>query len=271
MKIIDDIKEKQKIAYDILDYFASFCDNNELEYRLAYGTLLGAIRHKGFIPWDDDVDVMMTRGEYNKLVSLMKHQEHPYYKFLSMQTNKNYFAPLAKMYDDRTSLIQEYGQEEPTPYGVYIDIFIVDNLPDNEQEAENYYKKSVTLRLLWGMSIRQFSSKTKKVSSRFFRIPVMILCKLVGYKKWLRLYDNYASKYYGNTRHAGIVLMGEGLKKEYHEIDMYHDYSLKEFNGRLYKCPKECDAYLTSMYGDYMTLPPVESRKVHLNRAFWKD
>lgn len=271
MRIIDDIKEKQQIAYGVLDYFASFCESNGLEYRLAYGTLLGAIRHKGFIPWDDDVDVMMMREDYNKFVSLMTHQKHPYYKFLSMQNNKKYFAPLAKMYDDRTSLVQEYGQEEPTPYGVYIDIFIVDNLPDNKQEAVKYYKKSVTLRLLWGMSIRQFSSKTRKASNTLFRLPVMCLCKLVGYKRWLKIYDKYASKYFGKTKHAGIILMGEGVNKEYHEVDMYYDYSLNEFNGRLYKCPKDSDAYLTSMYGDYMTLPPVEDRKIHLNKAYWKD
>lgn len=270
MKLIDDIKEKQKIAYDILDYFATLCDSNKIEYMLAYGTLLGAVRHKGFIPWDDDVDVMMLRDEFNKFVSIMKENNHPYYKLISMQNNKEYFAPLAKLYDDRTLLIQEYGQEERTQYGVYIDIFIVDFLPDDSGDAQKYYKHSSLLRLFWGMSIRTYTSSTRKKLSKFLRIPVMFFCKLVGYQRWLRKYDNYASKYNGLTKHAGIVLMGEGYKKECHNIEMYQNCSLVEFGGKFFKGPKDCDVYLTSMYGDYMTLPPVEDRKIHLNKAFWK-
>lgn len=271
MRQITDIKEKQQIALGVLNFFADYCENNNIRYSLAYGTLLGAVRHKGFIPWDDDVDVMMLREEYEKFISRYDNDSHSYYKLLSMHTNRDYFAPLAKMYDDRTIVHQEYGQIERIPYGVYIDIFIVDKLPNNIQEASLFYKKSQRMRTAWGLSVRKFSAPSRNLLRRVTAALLMIPCKALGFRFFLKQYDRWASKYESeNTSSAGIVLYGEGIEKEYMPLSFFNDVIDAPFEDSVFKIPLQYDAYLTQMYGDYMKLPREEDRKYHPGKSYWK-
>lgn len=271
MKVITDLKEKQSIAFGILKYFKEFCQKNNIQFFLAYGTLLGAARHKGFIPWDDDVDIMMLRSEYKKLLACMECNSHPYYKLLSMHNNIEYFAPLAKLYDDRTLLLQEYGQDEKVPYGVYIDVYIIDNMPDDYGQAAIQYKKAEGIRAKWGLSVKKISAKSSNVIRYIARVPVSLVMKMIGYKHFLKKYDELASQYDQiDTHHKGIIIYGEGLKKEYFEATMFLNPSIISFEGIEFAAPSDIHGYLTQMYGDYMTLPPVEQRKVHPNKVFWK-
>lgn len=271
MKAITDIKERQKIALDILLFFRDFCDKNDIQFFLAYGTLLGAVRHKGFIPWDDDVDIMMTRAEYKKLLACLNKLDHPYYKFLSMHNNEKYFAPLAKMYDDRTLLIQGYGQDEKVEYGIYVDVFIIDNLPDGYNEAEKLYKKSQRIRGQWGLSVRKLSVRSSSWLHYIVRVPVSLVYKALGYKYYLKKYDQLASSLENeDSNHAGIIIYGEGLKKEYCEKSMFSNPSIVSFEGVEFNAPADVDTYLTQMYGNYMQLPPEDDRKVHPCKVYWK-
>ena len=271
MKAITDLKEEQRISFEILTYFKEFCQKNDIQFFLAYGTLLGAARHKGFIPWDDDVDIMMLRSEFRKLLKCMEKDTHPYYKLLSMHNNKEYFAPLAKLHDDRTLLIQEYGQDEKVPYGIYVDVYIIDNMPDDYKEAAKQYKKAEKIRANWGLSVKKISAKSSNIIRHFARVPISIVMKMIGYKHFLRQYDQHASQYdQDNTHHKGIIIYGEGLKKEYFDETMFLAPSKILFEGVEFSAPSDVHGYLTQMYGDYMKLPPVEQRKVHPNKVFWK-
>lgn len=271
MRQITDIKEKQQIALGVLKYFADYCTSNKISYSLAYGTLLGAVRHKGFIPWDDDVDVMMLREEYEKFINSYNNESHPYYKLLSMHTNRDYFAPLAKMYDDRTLVNQEYGQIEKIPYGIYIDIFIVDRLPNSFQEASFFYKKTQYMRTAWGLSIRKYSTPSSNWLRRLSSILLMIPCKALGFRYFLKRYDKLSRNYENNnTNYAGIVLFGEGIEKEYMPLSFFYNLTDTSFEDSFFKIPLQYDAYLTQMYGDYMMLPKEEDRKIHPCKSFWK-
>ena len=271
MKAITDIKERQKIALDILLFFRDFCEKNSIHFFLAYGTLLGAVRHSGFIPWDDDVDIMMTRKEYRKFIACLDKMDHPYYKFLSMHNNEKYFAPLAKLYDDRTLLIQEYGQDEKVEYGVYVDVYIIDNLPDDYTQAEMLYRKSEKIRRNWGLSARQIKARSTTWLRYIIRVPVSLYYKLVGYKYYLKKYDQLASSLAEiQTDHAGIIIYGEGLKKEYFSVEMFDCPSHVYFEGIQFNAPKNVEIYLSQMYGNYMQLPPEGDRKVHPCKVFWK-
>lgn len=270
MKAISDIKERQEIALGVLLYFREFCEQHHIQFFLAYGTLLGAVRHKGFIPWDDDVDVMLTRPEYEKFVRVWSNDEHPYYKFMSMETDKEYFAPLAKMYDDRTLVLQEYGQIEKKKHGIYIDVYVIDKLPDDFSVAATYYRKCQKVRKQWGMAVRKFSVPYSSVLHFIGRVPYMIYCKSFGSKFYMRKYNFLAQKYKNeNTNHSGIVIYGEGLKKEFFEDKMFATPSIVEFQGTKFDAPSDVDAYLKQMYGDYMELPPVGERKIHPSKTFW--
>lgn len=271
MKAITDIKERQSIALGVLLYFKEFCEKNHIRFFLAYGTLLGAVRHKGFIPWDDDVDVMMLRSDYQLFINKWSNDEHPYYHFMSMDTDKDYFAPLAKMYDDRTLLIQNYGQIEKKKYGIYIDVYVIDKLPDDMREAKLFYNRCQKVRLQWGMAIRRYSAPSSSLFNKIGRIPYMTFCKCIGSKRLMQKYNDLAQKYNEKkTGYSGIVIYGEGIEKEFFPDDMFSNPSIVNFEGVDFYAPSKINDYLSQMYGDYMTLPPVAERKIHPSNTFWK-
>ena len=121
--------EIQKTANSILVFLKEICDSHSIKFYLAYGTVLGAVRHHGFIPWDDDIDVYFTRQEYNKLLNVMQKTESPY-KIMSVITDDVYCHPLTKLVDTRTQMDWHIVRVKPN-YGVWIDLYILDNVPDN--------------------------------------------------------------------------------------------------------------------------------------------
>lgn len=120
------IQDVQKLEFDILKYIKKVCDENKINYYLAYGTLIGAVRHHGFIPWDDDIDIMMPREDFIKFVESTNKDKHDYFKVVCRENNTNFTAPLPKVIDSRTKLTQHYGFIEKVDLGVYVDIFILD-------------------------------------------------------------------------------------------------------------------------------------------------
>jgi lipopolysaccharide cholinephosphotransferase len=272
MTEIKDIRERQLIALDTLKYFNAFCQANKITYMLAYGTLLGAVRHKGFIPWDDDIDIMMHRNDYNKFIALYKNSIHPRYKLMSMHTDKNYFAPLAKLCDNNTVLIQDYKLIENTELGIYIDIFIIDAIPDSKIKALIFYTNCKILRFLWGMSVRQFFAKSSTFLNFILRVPISLVCKFIGFRFFLNLYDRYSQKYNGYiTQNLGVVIFGEGINRERNNRSNLYDYSTVFFEGIKFNAPKNCHSYLKQMYGNYMQIPKIEDRIQHRNIVYWKS
>lgn len=271
MTEICDTREIQLLALGVLKHFKKFCDENEIPFMLAYGTLLGAVRHRGFIPWDDDVDVMMHRFDYNRLMNLYDNTKNKTFKLISMHNNKRYFAPLAKMYDDRTLLVQNYNQVEKTELGVYIDIFIIDSVPDIKTKAYYFYKCSVFIRFLWGMSVRKLYPKSSTFIKTLLRIPLSIFCKLIGFRFFLKLYDRYSQIFNRTkTNSLGVVIFSEGYNKEIQDKGNYKNYSKIIFENIEFNAPYDTNKYLTQMYGNYMLIPSLENRIQHRNKIYLK-
>ena len=255
------LKEKQQVELGVLIRFKEICEKYNLRYSLAYGTLLGAVRHKGFIPWDDDIDVMMPRPDYLKFVSVFNSECYgSKYGLVSMHNNYEFFAPLSKMYDTTTLVIQQYGQIEKTPYGVYVDIFIIDGLPASSDEI--FYSNAEKLRFKWGLANRKlFQRKSKNIINYLGGNALSLFYKIRGYLYFRDEYDKYASQFeYDSSEYVAVVIYGEGIKKEKMNAVEMRERSEVEFEGVAFQAVKNPRKYLEQMYGDYLSLPPEDQR-----------
>ena len=234
---------------------------------MTYGSLLGTVRHKGFIPWDDDIDVMVLRTDVEKLKRCFNNER---YGIMNYSIDKKYFSPLLKVYDKHTELIQNYGQVEGINLGVYVDVFVLDNVPIDPCAREVFYKKAERKRFEWSLSCRKFSAKSRNLLRSILGGLVSIPFKLIGYHYFAKRYDRFASSL-TNTGAYGIVVYGEGFSKEY----VYSLDDLKGitdvFEGIPVCIPTPYKEVLTKCYGDYMKLPPVEERKKHLSNAYYNS
>ncbi len=250
--------EVKKCEIDILNYFADLCEAEGLKYYLAYGTVLGAVRHKGFIPWDDDIDVMMPREDFEKVIHIKKNSR---YEILSCVTNRNFDAPLAKIIDKETILYQSYNQVDKKQLGIYIDIFVLDGLPERNMESQVFYKNAERLRCFWGLSVRKVKSRSRNLMIAVVKTFVSIPFRIMGGNFWSNILYRYAGKYtYVDAIYTGVVCFGEGNKKERINKSVIEPGTYIFFEDLKYRVPSNWNLYLTNMYGNYMDLPPLKER-----------
>lgn len=258
MKPID-LKEQKQILLNILVKIDKFCEENNLRYSLGGGTLLGAVRHKGFIPWDDDVDIMMPRPDYDKFV----HNFNGYDKDLTCiayEIDRQYLYPFGKVYQNKTIL------EEPltsNKHGIFIDIFPLDGFPSNIPERKRYLKSLYFWRMLLYIKTLKYNGTferfIKKTIASF--IPAPFLQKII--QKKMTKYPFSTSQYRGAV--SGIY-----AEKECYEHSVFEEYTEIQFEGYHFKAIKNYDSYLRQHYGDYMQLPPAEQQiSQHTNAAYW--
>ena len=266
MKNID-FEELKQIELDILKFVADFCNKNELKYFLAYGTLIGAIRHKGFIPWDDDIDIWMPRDDYNKLMDIFNQSETCHYKLLR-PNDKCSYHPYVKVIDTRTVKIEEDYKYKNGNLGVDIDIFPLDGQPTDDNEYIKWYNK--LQRYYWAYPFL-FLKHCKKIK-RIIGIPII---KLIsgGKKNILNKTAQLHLKYpYSKTDFVGSIESCYNTKCDRYKKEWFDQTIEFEFEGATFKVPSEYDKILTQIYGDYMQLPPEEKRITHhSNKCYWVD
>ena len=261
MKVIN-FDELKSIQLDLLQKTVDFCENNNLRYFLCGGTLIGAIRHKGYIPWDDDIDIAMPRPDYDKFMKTF-NQSGNYYQVVNPDINPKYEYCFTKVFDNRT-VLKELHYPGDT-FGVYIDIFPADGV----NGASQIYK-IMLLRKLLNTKRANYYHRTlfKKLINTIGKILLLpfsahqIAC-------WM---DKECRKYiFGSVPKAGVIANpfgpGEMVDKSVFDSDIYQD-----FEGHRYRVPVGYDIWLRSVYGDYMQLPPEEHRVTHHTfEAWWKE
>ena len=258
----------KQIQISILDAITDICLENDLHYSLGYGTLIGAVRHKGFIPWDDDIDIFLLRSEYNTLIRVLKNQDkYPWLSIVDDENTKGYYYPFAKAVDNRTVAKME---DNVTPHGIWVDIFPIDGIPADEKECTKHLKKCLLYRAFIIAMTTDFSSKEALKKSGIKRIFAFV-GNLYGKERMLQAYKKQIVKYSAEkTGFAGCMSTPYILKERF-PIELYKDYLSLPFEGRKFQVIKEYDQFLTRLYGAYMTLPPENKRTEHHITAWYKD
>lgn len=250
--------ELKAIELDILKNVDQYCKDNKLTYYLAYGTLLGAIRHNGFIPWDDDIDIKMPRKDYERFIESFSLKGFSVY---SHRHTKNYLYPFAKVSNDKTVLIEKSHRKPFEGLGVYIDVFPVDNLPDNRVLRYICTGISRIFRYIY-ISKTINVDKTQKISRYVTSKLIRLVTSLISTHSILLMWDKLLMKYQNNKQFLGCMVWGYG-KREVMRSEEVLPPSHAYFEGCQFSAPYNADYYLKTLYNDYMKLPPTEKQVTH--------
>lgn len=270
MRKIEKLEELKKIQLDILMSLHGFCMSHNIQYSLAAGTLIGAVRHKGFIPWDDDIDVYMLREEYNKLITLFPKEYEGKYSLLCLETDNNWYRSFGKLVDVRTVEIEK-TRNKYKGMGIGIDIFPIDDVPDDDEQWKKYDKKRRFIRDMFTIKTLCYSNKRGLVKNMVIFMGRILLMPF-PFSYLSKLMDRYSKKNNGQ----GYAHVYENSWGVYNSKRPWLKKDLKEvidaeFEGKIVKIMKGYDDYLTTVYGDYMQLPPEEKRvSHHAFTAYWK-
>ena len=251
------------VQLNILNYFVKVCEENNLQYYLCGGTLLGAIRHHGFIPWDDDIDVFMPRPDYRKLLDL--NIQSPFE--LRYFSKGNSLQPFIKIVDTST-LAQEKNSTFPS--AIWIDIFSIDGLFGNNLLNKLHFKlvKFLRYRTYFALRPEGLSPRAKFL---------MTIINLLHIKKesvnrffcyWTEFFASI--KKYDQSKYIGGINWGYGPQERMKRNDLEPIVKV-EFEGKKYNAPIGYDIYLRNLYGNYMKLPPKEQRRSHAMKAWKKE
>lgn len=263
----------KKRMKDILNYFITYCDNHGLRYFCSQGTALGVMRHHGFIPWDDDVDVMMPRPDYEKLLKMFKNDASCNYELVTPYNTPNYYLPFAKLIDKQSTIIER--RKIPCTLGLFIDIFPINGMPESEVEINlisdaycNYRQRltEVSSRegifdILYFLLTGQFSRVKRSIIHIFKRTK----CR----KDILNKLQEIGEKYpYGSSSSVSV----EDSDTIYHPFpkEWLEPPVMMAFDELKVAMPCKSDDYLKHAYGDYMQYPPVDQRiNNHMESLFY--
>ncbi|MBP5561248.1 MAG: LicD family protein [Muribaculaceae bacterium] len=260
MKKINTVAELRQVQMGILDTVAQFCDTHGLVYFLSSGTLLGAVRHGGYIPWDDDIDLYMPRESYDRFLDSF-HDDSGTYAVLQPGADKRYYYTFAKVVDTRTTLIED----EVSGYeiGIYIDIFPVDGAPEDMHEREQLFKRKKLLYKIRRCKIADSNPLDSTLAYWCYRLlPVSVAWLDKRIDRLVRAHAG--STVVGNLTEAGPLRAASCFPASC--IDGQVDIT---FEGKMYKTMTGYKQYLELTYGDYMTLPPEDQRVRHHFTAHW--
>lgn len=264
------IEEMRKLQISILLYVHDFCKENNIRYSLSGGTLLGAVRHKGYIPWDDDIDIMMPRPDYERFVNEFNvNNKESSLKVISSYNDIQFFQPYAKVVNTKTVLKETY-KRHIDQMGVYIDVFPIDGLPNDAQKRENYWNFIEKQKNISTAVYENDNSKEKGIK----KIARKFLYLIFSFRK-ANFYANKLHRYGMKNSFEGSKFIANSIfgyhKKETMPGSLFDGFVELDFEGRKFMAVADWKIYLTNLFGDYMKLPPVEQQvSKHDFEAWWR-
>ncbi len=259
-------QELKQEALNVLSAVDAFCRDNNIKYYLMFGTLIGTVRHQGYIPWDDDIDIGMFRSDYERFIKTFSMPSNEM-RVLHAGNNKGHVYNFAKVISTRTVCLEKGNDQE---LGVFIDVFPIDPVPDDTRTRNRLLKKIYfytdikTLKHLWIRKERSFLKNLVVAAGNILKIIP---------DRWLVRKIDKLHKFSSDEKTQFVSTMTCSYKER--EIWLRSDFDKVvelNFEGNLYYAPIGYDNILTTTYGDYMVLPPVEKRVTHHDfKAYWKQ
>lgn len=255
-----------KIAKEI----KRICDKNNIDYILDSGTLLGAVRHKGFIPWDDDMDMAMTSENYKKFIEACKTDLGEEFFLQTWETDKYYPLPYAKIRLNGTKFLENVFEKAQMHQGIFVDIFQYNVWPKNKRKQKRIWRKRLYLHAMIMMKCHYLKFKSKKLWHYLLKIVLFTCIKFLSLfhskqsliNKYNKLNDKYnkleSNELYEQTMNIrfGYWVVPKSCFEKFTDL---------KFEDDTFKCPENYDVYLRKVYGDYMTPPPEEKRAIGHN------
>ncbi len=266
------LTEMQNRLLDMLKYFHEFCTQNDIRYYVVGGTTLGAVRHDGFIPWDDDIDVGLPRNDYERLIELFPKNGNKYIIESVYSDDVNFCYSFSKIYDTSTTMIE--NTTKSLRRGIYIDIFPLDGVGNTKEEVITTYKPIGKKKDMLSLRTIKINSKRKWYKNIALWIIQHIPEKILSEKKLcLEINELCKKKSYDDCEIVGN-LVGAWGRKEIMSKNMFGKPTLHKFENIEVNIQENFDGYLTHLYGDWRKLPPEEKRVSHhdyeldLNHSF---
>lgn len=257
----EQLKKAQSLLQKILDEVNRICEDNNIKYFLHYGTLIGAIRHNGFIPWDDDIDICMSRENYNKFCLVAKEKLQEEFILQNEDTDEFFGGCYSKVILKNTKWIENNARDTKRKFvGLFIDIFPLDAIPENEKLQKKQMLAYKIINMLICAKLDYSASAYKEKNRFLYKISKII--SVFFSLKYLKTKRRLLILKYSKTDSPLVTSIAfyecSITRKEYIENLTKHI-----FEGKQYYIPIEYDRMLKSIYGNYMSLPPIEKRVNH--------
>lgn len=272
-KIEVDINQYKETTLKVLEFFVNFCEQHHLRYYVAYGSAIGAVRHHGFIPWDDDVDVAMPRPDYECFVSICQTADLGKYELVTPQNTHGYYLPIAKLCDKDTTLLEK--KHYRCIIGSYIDIFVIDGMANDPKILEetgriyNYYYRMLEL----ANSYYSFSDLYKfYIKRRRLRIVFSYLKYALNRKKYTKMaiqgIEEISHRYSYETHDMTIIYPRIYGDREFCPKAWLEGCTMMAYETLQVALPSNYEQWLNQLYGDYMKLPPENQRHYQHSKAY---
>lgn len=260
---LTDLHTMQDMLRDLMQELHLICEANGLSYSLTDGTLLGAVRHQDIIPWDDDIDIIMPRPDFNKLIEIIQNEYSDKYTFF-YYPKKNYIYPYGKFCKNGTILYENALEKKYSKLGLYIDVFPLDGLPEmSDEEMDALFAKALKYKRLTGKAAGKITPSPVWWKKGFVVVRWLykLILQIFGYKYFLKKQIKLATRYsFEDCDTVGFIPPWIGGKKGLCDKQDYLDQQLYPFGKYQFWGMKNYDKKLTKLYGDYMTPPPPHQR-----------
>lgn len=265
METSEKLKKVHELELKIALEIKRICEKNHINYFMTAGTLLGAVRHGGFIPWDDDMDIGMLRCDYERFIEACEKDMGEEFYLQTWDTDPEYPFSFGKVRLNRTHFVESFSKNSGIHDGIFVDIFPFDNVPDNEAERRLQSKRYfICKRLLWikkgmGQYIKS-ENKTKCIKYNAF----WLLSRVVRYKSVKEYYKKIQQRYNRSETQRIVTDGSYAYEKESIPRRWAENLEPVAFEGEELLSYQDRIAYLEHFYGNYMELPPVEKRNRHM-------